>query len=229
MTGIKHGAVRTEQGYAELRDWLRVRLADLHSGAEDLRDAVWQPAGCGYALVAYLTLPGREEYTGDVPKGFGEAAGIPDRQILRDARLGSRTHELARLVPIEAVLGFGEPADLLTGEQAPGTPGLLVLTTARGRLGAASLYYPGIQARIGNAVGGDYYVLPSSVHEVLILPDAGGRSPRELAGMVRDINEREVAPGERLGNRVLEYRADLDRLRVAADLDRARDRERGRC
>ena len=45
----------------------------------------------------------------------------------------------------------------------------------------------------------------------------------KIPRMVQDINEQEVSPKERLGNRVLHYRADLKELQVAADMDRERE------
>ena len=106
------------------------------------------------------------------------------------------------------------------GDQMPEDAQLLVLTTEDGILGASTLYYPGMTDRIARIVGGNYYVLPSSVHEVLIMPEGGRMSPEEMAQMVREINENEVSPKERLGNRVLHYREDLLLLQVAADTDR---------
>ena len=43
------------------------------------------------------------------------------------------------------------------------------------------------------------------------------------------INEHEVNPEERLGNKVLHFRTDLQKLQVAADMDRDHDlgKERG--
>ena len=44
--------------------------------------------------------------------------------------------------------------------------------------------------------------------------------------MVQQINEAEVSPQERLGNKVLHFRSDLQKLQVAADMDH--DKERGK-
>jgi hypothetical protein len=64
---------------------------------------------------------------------------------------------------------------------------------------------------------------------VLILPDRGQADPKELAIMVQQINEAEGSPQERLGNKVLHFRSDLQKLQVAADMDHYKERgkERG--
>ena len=64
------------------------------------------------------------------------------------------------------------------------------------------------------------------MHEVLILPDNGEQTPSELARMVKEINENEVSPQDRLCNRVLRFHAETQELTVAADPDRRREMER---
>lgn len=221
--------------YEDIQDSLRVRLMDMKSNKDKLENAVYEPVGCGYALVAYMELPEEIAAGGitNVPKGLAEASGFNVRRIMLDARIGSQAADFPRLSPLQDML-FGTmtgeaPQNLLTGGEMPEGNTLLVLTTEDGRLGAAALYYSGIQERIGQIVGGDYYVLPSSVHEVLILPDDGHTNARELAEMVKQINENEVSPEERLGNKVLLFRADLQKLQVAADMDHDKDRGKERC
>ena len=58
--------------YTDLQDNLRVRLMDIKSNRETLENAVYEPVGCGYALVAYLELP--EEFDGG---GLPEALSHP--------------------------------------------------------------------------------------------------------------------------------------------------------
>ena len=45
-------------------------------------------------------------------------------------------------------------------------------------------------------------VLPSSIHEMLLIPNTGGFSEAELSEMVKSVNETEVIPEERLTDRV---------------------------
>ena len=205
------------KNYDEIRDSLRVRLMDMKSNADKLQDLIYEPMGCGYALVAYMELPGSLAAGGisNVPKSYAQIEGASKRLIMHDAMVGSMTAEQPRLCPIH---------DMLFGSETDNLP--LVLTSDSGRLGASVLYYPGVAKHLGDLVGGDYFVLPSSVHEVLILPDRGQADPKELAMMVQQINEAEVSPQERLGNKVLHFRSDLQKLQVAADMDH--DKERGK-
>ncbi len=222
---------RAEFGtYEDIRDYLRVRLVDMNSNRKMLENTIYEPVDCGYALAAYMELP--EEFLGggiaNVPRHMLEAAGVSVRRAMLDAKTGSMAADFPKLNTIENMLFGDRSENLFVAGDVPKDGTLLVLTTEDGVLGAAVLFYPEMQKRIGKMVGGDYYVLPSSVHEVLIMPDNGKWNAAELAAMVRAINEREVSPEERLGNRVLHYRTDLQKLQVAADLDRSAGREAGR-
>ncbi|MBQ5340558.1 MAG: hypothetical protein J6W57_00935, partial [Oscillospiraceae bacterium] len=86
--------------------------------------------------------------------------------------------------------------------------------------GAVALFYPGMRQRISEIVGGDYYVLPSSVHEILIVPDNGEYSSTQLMQMVMAVNKNELMPQDKLADKVLLYRSDLALLTVAEDMER---------
>lgn len=220
------------RSYDDIRDSLRVRLMDIRGNAETLENAVYEPVGCGLALVAYMEMPEEIAAGGiaNVPRGLAEnMPGTSPETVLEDAINGSVAAGSPRLCSIQDML-FGsvtgrEPENYLYSGNTPEDQ-LLVLTTEEGRLGASALLYPGMQEQIGKIVGGDYFVLPSSVHEVLILPDNGEQTPSELAKMVKGINENEVAPHDRLCNRVLRFRSDTQELTVAADPDRRKEMER---
>ena len=69
---------------------------------------------------------------------------------------------------------------------------------------------------LAEQVGGDLYILPSSVHEVIAVP-ADFDSPEELAEMVYEINMEQVDINDRLSNQVYHYDRDLRTLRLATD------------
>jgi hypothetical protein len=61
---------------------------------------------------------------------------------------------------------------------------------------------------------GDLFVLPSSVHEVIVTPAAGGFTGFELERMVTEINKECVPEYEVLSNRVYYYDREKDELRM---------------
>lgn len=62
--------------------------------------------------------------------------------------------------------------------------------------GAASVLYPGLLEIIGEKLGVNFYILPSSVHEVILLADTGKESPKELKNMISEVNLTQVDPEE---------------------------------
>ena len=82
--------------------------------------------------------------------------------------------------------------------------------------GAASMLYEEPIHELAEQVGGDLYILPSSVHEVIAVPADFG-SPEELAEMVYEINMEQVDINDRLSNQVYHYDRDLRTLRLATD------------
>ena len=57
-------------------------------------------------------------------------------------------------------------------------------------------------------------MLPSSIHEVLLLPVKTSPSPRSLLDMVREINQNDVAPEDVLSNHIYLYRSAERRLGI---------------
>lgn len=94
---------------------------------------------------------------------------------------------------------------------------LYVLSNESKINGAASLFYPGVQEQIAEQLHGDYFVLPSSIHELLIVPDNGNYSFQELRTMVNEVNETQVAPDEVLTGEVYSYDRESQTLMVAKE------------
>lgn len=65
--------------------------------------------------------------------------------------------------------------------------GLYVLTNKRAIYGASCILYPGLMEEIYRCLGA-YYVLPCSVHEVIIAPDHEALTPTGLADIVHSVN-----------------------------------------
>ena len=58
---------------------------------------------------------------------------------------------------------------------------------------------------MGELLGNDFFILPSSIHEMLILPDDGQVDAEMLKDMVKEVNATQVAPEERLTDDVYHY------------------------
>lgn len=92
---------------------------------------------------------------------------------------------------------------------------MYVLSNESGLLGAAALFYPGVQEKIAENLGENYYALPSSVHEFIIVPESLAPDPIHLAEMVRTANKTVVDPSEVLSDNVLFYDREEKQLGTA--------------
>lgn len=99
--------------------------------------------------------------------------------------------------------------------------GMYVLSNKIRIFGAASLLYPHVLQDFAKEVDADLFVLPSSIHEVLLMPNYGGFSVTELQRLVQDVNENQVEQEERLSDNVYYYHRKTGRLipadRIPAD------------
>ena len=82
---------------------------------------------------------------------------------------------------------------------------LYLLTNQTYLNGAAELMRPEVLEMVGKRFNGDYFVLPSSVHEVLCLQNDGNISVEDLRNIVCEINGTQVEPEERLSDAIGYY------------------------
>lgn len=80
--------------------------------------------------------------------------------------------------------------------------------------GAACLLYPGLLQEISQKESADFYILPSSVHEVILLTDDGSEDPGKLREMVREVNEQQVEPQEVLSDSVYYYGREDKQIKI---------------
>ena len=79
---------------------------------------------------------------------------------------------------------------------------LIVLSNSRGMNGAGVLLYDRMPEKIYGYVGGKYYLIPSSIHEFLIVPWEPFLSVENMKEMVHEVNENHVAKDEVLSDNV---------------------------
>lgn len=92
----------------------------------------------------------------------------------------------------------------------------LVVTSKNHMNGAVGILDTNKLREISEMIGDDLYILPSSIHECLLLPK-DKIDIQDLRKMVADINEREVAPEERLSDNVYEYLAATKEIAIAGN------------
>ena len=95
---------------------------------------------------------------------------------------------------------YDDPAQLICGKLP-----MYVLTTRARMYGAAAILYSGQLEAIAREVEDDFYLLPSSIHEIIILPKKYGTDEEYLSQMVDEINHEQVDIEEILSNHAYLY------------------------
>ena len=91
---------------------------------------------------------------------------------------------------------------------------MYVATNEQCSLGAAVMRYPDFREKVRGMIRGDFYILPSSIHEVILVPKSFGLEPERMQEMVKEINQTGVAPEEVLSDSV--YYFDGEEIRIVA-------------
>ena len=89
---------------------------------------------------------------------------------------------------------------------------MYVLTNEEQYLGAGTILYPDVLQEIYQRLGVGFFVLPSSVHEVIIMPDTGGVTASNLQSLVTEMNEQFLEADEVLSNSIYRYDVEKDEL-----------------
>lgn len=89
---------------------------------------------------------------------------------------------------------------------------MYVLSNRIHSYGAAAILYSGRMEGIGMYLKSNYYVLPSSVHEVIVVPEKAAVEKEELSAMVAEINRTQVEAEEVLSDHAYYYDRKKGRL-----------------
>lgn len=82
---------------------------------------------------------------------------------------------------------------------------MYVLTNSMNHFGAAVVLYPNLLEEIAMELCDDFYLLPSSIHELIVLPRKYSPSTEDLDRMIVEINETQVSPDEILSDHSYYY------------------------
>lgn len=82
---------------------------------------------------------------------------------------------------------------------------MMILSNEDTHYGASVIFYPDVLDGCSNVMNGDFYIIPSSIHECLLYPDNGNLTLKELKTLVKDVNDLILDPRELLSYNVYHY------------------------
>ena len=132
-----------------------------------------------------------------------EQYGITKEQLRVDAMENApeiRPFEIRGMSEVMSELAPG-----MIPEVAPVDEKMFVATVPDKIHGAGVIAYPNFMEDAAQKMVGDFFVLPSSIHEVLLVKDNGQMTAKELENMVKEGNATQVEPADQLTDHVYHY------------------------
>ena len=137
-----------------------------------------------------------------------ECYGITVDQLHADAQANAPVIRPLVIQGMSEVLAkqMGEESLEVMGLNIPPEQEQMFVATVEGSVhGAGVLAYQEFMDKASERVGGDFFILPSSIHELLIIPDDGKFDLASLEQMVREVNATTVDPSDQLTDNVYHY------------------------
>jgi hypothetical protein len=191
------------EDYKRLASGIRFRLVNYEMNRDMLSD-VPHRRFLDLAAILYCDVSDSVFSTASVlvQNDYAKRWGVSHDELFDTAMKNMLLHEPAGIWPMGRMLAElrGTPEENILPELP-----LYVLTNRSRMFGAACMMYPGVFDQAVMEIRNDFYVLPSSVHEVLLLSPDQVFDGQGLGELVRRVNEEQVEPYEVLSNNVYYY------------------------
>ena len=209
--------------YDQMKEKLSMEVVSAERNAELLAHVPHEEME-DMAVVYRLVVDKNPERNGTVlvTDALMEQFGVTHEQLKNDAMQNAPEIRPSEIKGMSEVLHEMMPDAVEVEENEE----MFVATVPDKIHGAGVIAYPNFMEDAAKKLGGDFFVLPSSIHEVLLVKDNGEMSAKELGDLVKNVNSSEVAPEERLTDHVYHYDSKEHIFEMADKFEaRIKDRE----
>lgn len=202
------------RNYQRIQEYIAYKLINYKENQE-LLEQVPHIRMLDLAVVFYVYLKGERQNAGMlIHTSHMKIWNINEEQLYRDAKKNTEKLFPWVLIPMSEVV-----AEMLGEEEIQDEfpmpiqeEFMYILTNRERNQGAACMLYEGVLRKIAEIFGENYYILPSSIHELILIPESRCPKETELEGMICEVNETQVEEEEILAWRAYYY--DDQRRRV---------------
>lgn len=201
--------------YEQIKSLLGYKLVNADMNVELLKE-VPHKRFLNFAVVCYCDMPG--EIVEKVGKGcilikneHLEIWNVSAEEIIEEAIQNMQETNPAHLLNMMEILKelYDDPNGLIASKLP-----MYVLTNTERVFGAGALLYDNQLEKVAEEIKDDFYILPSSLHEVIILPKKFCTDIEYLVQMVHEVNEEQVDKEERLAENVYFYSRERKELEI---------------
>lgn len=212
--------------FEKIKERIGCKLINREDNTRFLQDKPYMPME-DLAVVYQIVMNKTPEDTATVTindklmKGYGisleelHEQAIKNMDVLQPPCFKGMKEVMAEMMAEDIVwqqgIGMEEAKEIALNNFSEMPETMYVLTNEMKINGASAILNDDIRQKIAGEVG-DFFVLPSSLHEILIIPKSSGMTVKELEKMVREVNQTQVTPEEKLSDHVYEYDAKTQEL-----------------
>lgn len=201
-------AEKLDMSFNAIQDMLRVRIVDMNSNRKYLQTVAHvKMPGIGLACIPEVRMEKADGFwSAVVTNDMAAANDYGDPDVLGGIGLhNSLVNDPPKLCYLNnAIFDSINPCPNLLETDEPIEPEVLVLTSSSGQFGAYTMLAPDLLLSIAQRIGA-FHILPSSRHEVILVPDSLGSDEDNLRCMVREANRSVVSPEDFLSDDVFAY------------------------
>lgn len=209
--------------YNVLKNYLTIRAVPTKRSETVLQNCPHRNMAGNISLMYYLACPYNDTYsTIMVTNEIAEKLGATEEDLYHDAVTNQNPFNAIRMESMTDVLikeytrdGVDEEV-IKALENGRDWDRSLVITTEFGKWGFSTIFRPGVLDLVAKEVGGNFFIIPSSVHEAIVYP-AEGLTEQRVQGMVWDINRKVLSPADFLSDEVFYYDAAAGVFQTARD------------
>ena len=156
--------------------------------------------------------------------------GVDEEELNRYAKHNTKSLLHVTVIPLQRIL-FETKEDRDARRWAASTEELMmeivqdpdwqmyIMTNKQNYYGAVNVLYQDVLKIVAEKLNANLYILPSSVHEVLIVPESSNTSAEELYQMVCNVNRTEVSVDDFLTDNVYYYNREKNTLNAFVEAE----------
>lgn len=214
-------------GKVKNKEFFTLHVCSANENRELLARSAYYEVTQALAAVAYIDVP-----TGDgcyasvrVNDNILNKLGMTKKEVLDTALSNLEQSEFIVKHIAEVIEEMAGSSLFIDEHEMP-----MYVVTGKSKMYGANILATktSLYSSIADSIGEDCYILPSSIHEIILVPKSAGIAPYDLKMLVESVNETELDKREKLCDEVFEYSMAEKRLLLATYEDKKITKERGK-
>ena len=184
-----------------------LRLIGKERNEEYLKDVLFREFLDFAVVIGILVRDGEDSYALTVlQRETFDGLEITEEELFQRAAANSAAFFGDQMLDMSMMLRFpGESAEIDPEHLECTDYTQYILTNRRHFYGASALLYTDKLRKLSESLNRDLLILPSSIHELILLPEYGTEDTASLQLMVKNVNQCEVSEDEILTDHVYRY------------------------